>query len=439
MTRLDRRTLLTRGAAVAGTAAVAGCTSKSDAPAGSTPSAPTDLSDWAAVRAEFELDPDLAHFAAFVLAGQPRPVRTAIQRWRAALDRDVEKALERGQANDDAVRRAAAEYLGVEPNQIALTDSTTMGLGLVYHGLLLRRGDHVVTTTHDFYSTHESLRLAAERSGAVVERIPLYDDPAATSSGQMADRLRVALRPTTRVVALTWVHSSTGVKLPVRELVDVVAAANAGRSPSRRALVCLDAVHGFGVEDVGPVDLGVDVFISGTHKWLFGPRGTGLVWAAPTAAHRVAPVIPSFSGPGFRSWMSGEDVSGPFGVTSTPGGYQAFEHRWAVTDAIRFHTDIGRRRVAERTSELATRLKDGLAEVPGMRIVTPRDPALSSGIICCAVDGRSPFDLVQRLRSEHGIVASPTPYAESYLRFGTSIVTTPQEVDAAVQALARLS
>ncbi len=443
MANLDRRSLITYGAAVAGAAATAACSGDPEAEgppaADASTSTSADLSDWDAVRGEFDLDPDLAHFAAFVLAGQPRPVRDAIERWRAELDRDTELALESSQANDDAVRRAAADHLGVQPREIALTDSTTMGLALTYQGLDLSAGDHVLTTTHDFYSTHESLRLAAERTGASVEQVRLYDDAATAAAGTMADRLRDALRPTTRVVALTWVPSSTGVKLPVRELVDVVAEANEGRSPAERALVCLDAVHGFGAEDAGPPDLGVDVFVSGTHKWLFGPRGTGLVWAAPAAARRITPTIPSFSSSGFRGWLFGEETGGPFGMLATPGGYQAFEHRWAVADAFGFHAEIGRDRVAARTSELATRLKDGLAEIPGVRLVTPRDPALSSGLVCCAVEGHDPFEVVQALRADHAIVASTTPYAEPLLRFGTSIVTTPDEVDAAVEALARLA
>ncbi len=447
MATLDRRSLITYGAALAGAAATAGCTGQSEpdttpesgSASGSPTRGPADLTDWDAVRAEFDLDPDLAHFAAFVLAGQPRPVRDAIERWRGELDRDTELALESSETNDDAVRRGAADYLGVEPNQVALTDSTTMGLAMVYQGLELAAGDHVLTTTHDFYSTHESLRLAAERTGATVEQVTLYDDAATAAVGTMADRLRASLRPTTRAVALTWVHSSTGVKVPVSDLVEVVDEANAGRSPQERALVCLDAVHGFGAEDTGPADLGVDVFVSGTHKWLFGPRGTGLVWATPEAARRMAPVIPSFSSPGFRRWLFDEETSGPFGVLATPGGYQAFEHRWAVAEAFAFHAEIGRSRVAARTSELATRMKDGLAELANVSLVTPQDPALSSGLVCCEVEGQDPFELVQTLRADHAIAASTTPYAVPYLRFGTSVVTSPDQVDAAVDALAALT
>ena len=60
---------------------------------------------------------------------------------------------------------AAAAYLGVQPSNLAFVDSTTMGLAMVYSGLKLEPGDEVLTTEHDHYATHESLRLA-RRDGA---------------------------------------------------------------------------------------------------------------------------------------------------------------------------------------------------------------------------------------------------------------------------------
>lgn len=360
----------------------------------------TNRSDWEAVRAEFPLDPDLAHFAAYVLAAHPAPVRAAIERWRAALDADTATVVHEDYVHDEAVRAAAGQYLRVSPGEIALTDSTTMGLGLVYHGLALQPDDHVLTTTHDFYSTHEALRLAAARPGAAVERVALYDDPAEAAADVMVDRLASAVRRETRVVALTWVHSSTGVKIPVRQIADVLAEINADREPGQRARLYLDAIHGLGAEEDGPSELGCDVFISGTHKWLFGPRGTGVVWARVEAGEDVAPIIPSFYAPAFGNWLTGEDVPSPFGLGNTPGGYQPFEHRWAAVEAFDFHLSIGPDRVAARTRELATQLKDGLAGLSKVRLVTPQDPELSSGLVC----GR---DRRRRRRGGHSVAGRP--------------------------------
>src|SRR5918992_1050546 len=170
MEELDRRTLLRRAGLAAGTGVLAGL-------AGCEPDRPRDrpaqaaaASGWAGVRGQFELDPGKRHFAAFVLASHPRPVAEAIERHRRGLQADADGYLEdHGQRLDRQARSAAAEYLGGD------------------------RGQEVVTRTHDFYSTHEALRLRAERTGAKVRRITLYEDPAAVTSPRLVEAVRRGL------------------------------------------------------------------------------------------------------------------------------------------------------------------------------------------------------------------------------------------------------
>jgi selenocysteine lyase/cysteine desulfurase len=299
-----------------------------------------------------------------------------------------------------------------------------MGLGILYSGLKLRPGQEILTTEHDFYATTESVRLAAERSGATVRRIALYDEPSAADEAEIVDRVRAAIRPQTRVVAVTWVHSGTGVRLPIPAIGRAVADANAGRAAADRALLCVDGVHGFAAVDTDIGDLGCDFLASGTHKWLFGPRGTGLLWGRDWAA--LAPLIPTFSG---------ADDPGP---AFTPGGYHSFEHRWAARQAFEFHGRIGRDRIAARITEQATQLKEGLAKIDGVRLITPISPDLSAGIVCCELSSMDAFAATVRLRAEHRITASVTPYAQQYLRFGPSIVTTPDQIDKTIKAVAAI-
>ncbi|MFD0472969.1 aminotransferase class V-fold PLP-dependent enzyme [Nonomuraea thailandensis] len=205
-----------------------------------------------------------------------------------------------------------------------------------------------------------------------------------------------------------------------------------GRAAHDRALLCVDGVHGFGAMADGVADLGCDFLASGTHKWLFGPRGTGIVWGRAWDA--VAPIVPSFSQAAFAAWQNGGSPGATTAELVTPGGYKAFEHRWAMPQAFAFMTAIGKDRVRARTQELATRLKAGLAEIPHVRLATPRAPELSAGLVCCSVAGMEPFEAVERLR-ERKVITSVTPYNPSLLRFGTSIVTSPEQVDQAVKAV----
>ena len=395
--------------------------------------------DWSWVRDQFAVSRDRAHFASFFIASHPRPVREAIEELRRQIDENPFDVVEHGLfSKPDEVRAAAARYCGGAAEEIALTRSTTEGLALVYAGLALGEGQEVLTTVHDHYSQHESIRLAAARAGATSRRIALYEDPAGATEDGIADRLRRAIGPRTRAVGVTWVHSSTGVKLPIRRLADVVAEANRGRAGGDHVLLIVDGVHGIGVEDETIAQMGCDVFAAGTHKWIFGPRGTGIVWAREDAWAQLEPTVPSFEEGPYNAWMAGAAPGPTRAAWMSPGGFHAYEHMWALPAAFAFHERIGRARIAARIHELNARIKDGLAAVRGVKVLTPRDARVSSGLVAFEVAGRSPDEVVKGLAARR-IVASTSPYSPSYARLAGSLLNTPEEVDAAVAAVAEIA
>ena len=448
MEELDRRTLLRRAGLLAGTGALAGLAgcepdrAQRDPAPGPAAAAP---SGWAGARAQFELDPAKRHFAAFVLASHPRPVAEAIERHRRGLQADADGYLEdHGQRLDRQARAAAAEYLAdggpqaADTGQVVFTRSTTDGLGLLYGGLRLRAGQEVVTTTHDFYSTHEALRLRAERTGASVRRITLYEDPAAVSGERLVAAVRRGLGPRTRVLALTWVHSGTGVRLPLAEICAAVAEHNRRPRP---------AGQGAGLRRRRPRPRRRAGGRARPRLRLPGRRLPQVAVRPPRHRPGLGPARrlgrghrhrPRLQRRGHRRLdQRPRPRRQPLGLFE-PGGFHTYEHRWALAEAFRFQLGLGKRAVADRTRALATRLKDGLAAIPAVRLVTPRDPDLSAGIVCLELDGGDPGETMAALRRQ-GILASVTPYAEPYLRLGPSIVTSEDDVDAAVAAIRALA
>jgi selenocysteine lyase/cysteine desulfurase len=393
--------------------------------------------DWNAVRAEFALSRDVIHMSAMLLASHPRQVREAIARYRDALDANPVSYLESNNGRlTRASRDAAAQYLGTETSAIALTDSTTQSVGLVYNGLRLKPGQEILTTEQDYYVTHESIRLAAARSGASVRRISLYDDLTTVSADAIMNRLAAAVRPATRVMALTWVHSSTGLKLPIAAIGEKLREINAGRDEGEEVLLCVDSAHGFGIEDLSFAEMGCDFLMAGCHKWLFGPRGTGIIAASERGWNASRATIPSFLDDGvFTAWLRGtEPDSVSDGTTMTPGGFKAFEHRWALAEAFGFHSRLGKDRIAARTHELASLAKQGLAKLAHVTLVTPMSPLLSAGIVSFNIDGYSATNAVRALR-ERGVIASAAPYATQYTRLTPSILNSPDDVEAALAAI----
>ena len=402
--------------------------------------------DWGAVRELFPLASDWTHLASFLFVSHPRPVAQAIERFRRQIDADpfwIEIAAFTDAAGRPftAVKRALAEYVGGRPEEICLTGNTTTALAMAYHGLRIRGDQEIVTTEHDHYSHHESIRYAAARSGCTVRYVPLYDSGASAAAGDMVERLARAITPGTRAVGVTWVHSSTGVKIPLAAIAEAVARANRGRAAADRCLLIADGVHGFANQDVDVARLGCDFFAAGTHKWLCAPRGTGFLWGRSDAWPELRPTIPAFDPDGLATWdawMDRRDLPPTTAAYVSPGGFVAYEHLLAIPAAVELHRGIGRDRLATRIAELNGAFREGAARLPGVTLHTPRDAELSAGISCFEVAGLTAEQVTQRL-AERRIRTANSPYKVSYARVSAGMMNQPAEIDTALRAIRALA
>jgi isopenicillin-N epimerase len=86
---------------------------------------------------------------------------------------------------------------------------------------------------------------------------------------------------------------------------------------------------------------------------------------------------------------------------------------------------------------LNRRLKDGLASMSHVTLLTPRSTALSAGIVVFSVDRLSPNAVVSAL-ARRRIVATVTPYTPSHPRLAPGLINTPAEVDRVLSAIRAL-
>lgn len=395
--------------------------------------------DWAGIRNQFKLTPDRIHMTMMLLASHPTQVRNAIDLHREHFDKNPAEYWEENfiQMEVDAAA-SAGQYMNASGDEVALTDSTSMGLGILYSGFKLKPGDEILTTTHDHYATEKSIQFAAGRNGATIKRISLYTESSTVTKDQLIGTLIKAISPKTKIIAITWVHSNTGVKLPIAEIAQAIKEVNAESSAEKRIYLCVDGVHGFGIENIDMQNMGCDFFSTGTHKWIFGPRGTGILYGKEDAWDMVTPVIPSFGEVSYYQWMGQlQNEKLTFRDWCSPGGFHSFEHRWALPEAFAWQMKIGKKKIQDRTHQLGLMLREGLQNIHHIKLHTPLSTTLSAGINCFEVDGLTPGEVVKKMAAKK-IIASVTPYALEYARLTPSIVNTEDEVRQCIDVLEKI-
>ncbi len=161
-------------------------------------------------------------------------------------------------------------------------------------------GTKVLTSIHDHYASDRILFFKAKHSQVTIKKIKLYESPAEATEQEIVKNIKENISSQTRLLALTWVHSCTGVKLPLTKIRLLLDRINNSRLEQEKIIFSIDAVHGFGVENFTKVaELGCDFFVTGCQKWLHRPRGTGLVWGNEQAWSRLLFISASFDLPAF--------------------------------------------------------------------------------------------------------------------------------------------
>jgi selenocysteine lyase/cysteine desulfurase len=414
----DRRTFLKQAGVVAA-ALPFGASLTAPAMAANAPVA--SANKWTQLRQLFDQDPQAIHFANFLITSHPKPVREAIERHRATLDRNPGLAMDWDLGSNEQlqqnVRVWAGKYLQAKPGQIALTGSTTEGLAMIYGSVQVRADQEILTTEHEHYSTRNILDFRSRRDGTRVRKLRLFDNPQSISMDQVLDTINRNIRPETRVLGMTWVHSGSGVKLPISDISRLVDEHNRQRDDKDRLIYVVDGVHGFGVDDLSFPQMNCDFFIAGTHKWMFGPRGTGIVCSRSEELKYVSPSVPTFS----------EATS--FATIMTPGGYHAFEHRWAVDEAFKLHLQLGKADVQARIHQLNSYLKHRLQEQSNIELVTPLDPKFSAGFTFFRVKGQDGDEVAAYLMQNRVICDAVSRDVGPVIRTAPGLLNNEAEVD----------
>ncbi|CAI8915277.1 aminotransferase class V-fold PLP-dependent enzyme [Pseudomonas zeae] len=414
----DRRTFLKQAGVVAAALPLGASLT---APAMATTAPVASANKWTQLRQLFDQDPQAIHFANFLITSHPKPVREAIERHRAALDLNPGLAMDWDLGSDEQlqenVRVWAGKYLQAKPGQIALTGSTTEGLAMIYGSVQVRPDQEILTTEHEHYSTRNILDFRSRRDGTRVRKLRLFETPQSISLDQVLDTINRNIRPETRVLGMTWVHSGSGLKLPISAISRLVDEHNRQRDDKDRLIYVVDGVHGFGVDDLSFPQMNCDFFIAGTHKWMFGPRGTGIVCSRSEELKYVSPSVPTFS----------EATS--FATIMTPGGYHAFEHRWAVDEAFKLHLQLGKAEVQARIHQLNSYLKQRLREQANIELVTPLDPQFSAGFTFFRVKGQDSDAVATYLMQNRVICDAVSRDVGPVIRTAPGLLNNEAEVD----------
>lgn len=219
----------------------------------------------------------------------PKSVLAAQQAWRDRMEAQPVRFFSAEMPHAlRAAARVLAEFLGTSGDKLVFVDNATTAVNTVLHGFPWQPGDELVLLRHAYPAVANAVRFVAERYGVTVRTVavplPLRDE------GQLVESLAAALTPRTRLAVIDHVSSPLALVYPVEALVRLCK--------ERGVRVLVDGAHGPGMLPLDLEKIGADWYTGNCHKWLYSPKGTAFLWAAPEA--QLHPLVISLKlGEGF--------------------------------------------------------------------------------------------------------------------------------------------
>lgn len=326
-------------------------------------------------------------------------------------------------------RRTVAAWLQVaDPTRIVFAGSATLALNLAILGLPPERFSHVVASVTEHNSVLRPVHAAVARYAGRLTVVGLDDSGALDEESFLR-----ALEQEPTLVALNHVSNVTGQINPIESLL--------ARARQSGALTLLDASQSVGYLSLRPGQWGVDLMAFGGQKGLHGPPGVGVLYVGPRVELR-----PLYSGgTGVQSDLLHQPPAMPLRLEAGTANTPALV---GLLAAVRWHQSAGES-FASRAAEMAARLEQGLASIPGVRRFNPGGPRL--GVISFRMEDwdsseaawvlRRSFDVVCRA----GLHCAPLMHRalgtapQGTIRFSVSGFTREEEVQCALDAVRRMA
>lgn len=305
----------------------------------------------------------------------------AVHRGAHQLMEEATDAYEQGRAD-------IASFVGAEPDELVFTKNATESLNLVSYVLGDKRfehavgpGDVIVTTELEHHANLIPWQELAQRTGATLRWYGVTED------GRI-DLDSLQLDERVKVVAFSHHSNVTGAIAPVAELVS--------RAKAVGAITVLDACQSVPHQPVDFHALDVDFAAFSGHKML-GPTGIGVLYGRANLLNAMPPFI---TGGSMIETVTMEQTTYAPAPQRFEAGTPMTSQVVGLAAAARYLRDIGMDAVEAHEAELVAAALDGLASVPGVRIIGPQSIEHRGSPVSFVVDGIHAHDVGQVLDDE---------------------------------------
>ena len=381
--------------------------------------AATDEDYWAAIQNSFSVTRGIINLNNGGVSPSPRVVTEALIRyiWEQE-DCTAYTMWEILEPQSETIRTGLAELFGCDREEIAITRNASESLEILLDGMDFKPGDEILTTTQDYPRMLTTLRQREKRENLKLHLIKVPIPP--KNLNEITTAFEKGITDRTRLILISHQINITGQITPVKAVCDLARA--------RGIETIVDGAHSFAQFDFKRADLGCDYFGTSLHKWLYAPKGTGMLYVKRDKIDKIWPLMAAEA-------KQANDIRKFEEI-----GTHSAAPKLAIGEALIFNNGIGAKRKEARLRYLSRYWMNKLKDVPKIRFNTSFDAAQSCAIGNVHIEGTDPKAVTKYLFEKHHIFTVPIIHDEFQgIRVTPNLYTTLAELDRFVEEMERVA
>jgi isopenicillin-N epimerase len=371
--------------------------------------AAADEDYWATIQNSFSVTRGIVNLNNGGVSPSPRIVTEALVRYiweqEDATAYTMWQILE---PQSETIRTGLAELFGCDREEIAITRNASESLEILLMGMDLKPGDEILTTTQDYPRMLTTLRQREKRENLKLKLIQVPIPP--KNLNEITAAFEKGITDRTRIILISHMINITGQITPVKAVCDLARA--------RGIETIVDGAHSFAQFYFKQKDVGCDYFGTSLHKWLYAPKGTGMLYVKRDKIEKLWPLMAAEAK---QAWdiRKFEEI-----------GTHSAAPKLAIGEALLFHNGIGGKRKEARLRYLSRYWMNRLKDVPKIRFNTSFDSNQSCAIANIHIEGTDPNAVTKYLFDKHHIFTVPIVHEEFRgIRITPNVYSTLGELD----------
>lgn len=246
------------------------------------------------MKSQFLLDPKITYLNHGSFGACPKPVFDNYQQWQRELEaQPVQFITKNAFRYLKASKNALGQFIGCDPEDFFFTPNPTFAINAIMRSLVLKPGDEILATDHEYGAMDKTWNFYAKMTGAKYLRanitLPIV------SKQQILDQFWSHYSSKTKVIFINQISSATALIFPVKEICE--------KAKLLGLITIVDGAHVPGHIDLNLSELNPDFYTGTAHKWMLTPKGSSFLYVKEEFQQMLDPLVVSW---GYESDNPGE-------------------------------------------------------------------------------------------------------------------------------------